>query len=359
MATNNKSARLDGEWLGLTALRDVLSTAARTPQTYDESIRFAQRVAPSFYSGVDSLIAAAHEPPEIRRIRQEAAARSQQERQPVSPVDVVNEEIAHYDSLLKTQATETDALRRTLRKLQAIRERLSNEVFSEGALIVRDVFRARHIDLPVPRFDGARYTEYQIGRDRAFRIRMLHPDRPEHVTGADVVYDLVNERTRSAHVAFIQYKIWEDEVLYFSAAGNLVQQLARLKNTVCEGELCRLPGESASSGFRMPHCGAFLRPTDRLQRADARLISSGEHVPICKLPLITEGPITEKTILRRPSLLGNSITQGTFVELFVRDMLGSRPISISELEALYRRFSLLGKEETLFIHAQEVLLNGT
>ena len=58
-------------------------------------------------------------------------------------------------------------------------------------------------------------------------------------------------------------------------------QLERLENFLCIAKLCE--GPEGSNLYRFPHCAGFLRPTDRLQRPNQKFVSTGEHLPICKI----------------------------------------------------------------------------
>ena len=84
-------------------------------------------------------------------------------------------------------------------------------------------------------------------------------------------------------IAAIQYKIWKNEVLYISRAGNILKQLGNMKECFCLNKFCKSPDEdNLPSNYRLPYCTSFLRPTDLLQNPQ-KLITTGYHVPICCL----------------------------------------------------------------------------
>src|SRR5258707_902942 len=76
------------------------------------------------------------------------------------------------------------------------------------------------------------YVDYDLKHGKYLRIRLLHPDEAEHITGADLVYEQHNEKTRQIRILFLQYKIWEDGVIYYSKAKNLEAQLRKLESVL-------------------------------------------------------------------------------------------------------------------------------
>jgi hypothetical protein len=54
-----------------------------------------------------------------------------------------------------------------------------------------------------------------------------------------------------------------------------------MKFFTCDKNFCN--SASSENSYRFPCCSGFLRPTDKLQNADQKFISTGEHLPICKI----------------------------------------------------------------------------
>lgn len=347
--------RLDAEWLTLNALRETFGIANRgaASATYLDVLEKGHEIAPRLFDPHFSLLLAGQEPPLVREYRQRAEAKSLLDDRPVSPLDLLDGDLAADERLLEAAGGRgRDQLRRSVSAMRRAREWFEERVYSEHKLIARDVYAAERPDLPcTPRSAGS-YREYVLPFERALRIRVLHPDKPEHTTGADLVYEFCDEAMKRARIAFVQYKMWDGQSLRFSDAANLASQLSRMQDICCRGGLCASPeGSGPPASYRLPYCAAFLRPTDRLQRPDAALVSSGLHVPACVATTVSLENVGGR-ILRQDPIRGRA-SQRLFEELFHRNMLGSGWFSYEEVENLYREHKILDSDERIVVHAQE------
>jgi hypothetical protein len=236
--TDLVARRLDVEWATLTATREMLGIALKgssTP-TYEQSLAFAKTLAPKLYDPKTSLLGKTRDQQIIQEYTQRAEAQSQLDGRKVEPIEIINKEIEHFNQLLEPDR-ERDLLQKRLSTLQHIKRLLSPKTYTENQLIIRDLFKVeRH--LPTPPIEGDTYRDYQISEDRGLRIRLLHPDPPEHSTGADLVYEQYWDDKRVARIAFVQYKVWNGQTLYLSQANNLEQQMSKLKVAFCDADLC-------------------------------------------------------------------------------------------------------------------------
>lgn len=343
--------RLDAEWTALNAFREMLGIAMKGKEspTYAQSFLLAQTMLPEVFGG-GSLLAQAAEPEDVRMYRQKAEAQSLLAGTPVTALQVVNKEIAEYEALLAAEPSKV-LLEKPLKKLQRIRFKLTQVAYSENQIILKDAFQASH--LPVPSYMGDSCRDYRISTTRGLRIRLLHPDKPEHATGADLIYEQYWDEKQVARLTAIQYKIWDGERLYFSEAKNLEDQLGRLKKTFCEGGMCD-PAEKSKrrDAYRLPHCAAFLRPTDKLQDQNSQLVSTGIHVPVCVVGRLCGGQGEAKKIERK-YLRGESLSQASFGELFNYNMCGSKWLTYKDLRRFYEANAVLRDPNTISIHAQE------
>lgn len=354
---NDELTRLDVEWLALNAVRETLGIANRgaADSTYSQALAWGRQLLPRLFDPEFSLIAAAQEPPLVREFRQRSEAESLLQNKTISPLELIEKDIEHYEKMIEVSG-KTDQLKRALRARYRAKEHFEERFFTEHAIITRDVYTATRHHLPAPPKAGPSYVEFPLPFERALRIRVLHPDKPEHSTGADLIYEFCDEHKQMARVALVQYKIWDGHSLRFSSAGGLKGQIQRLRSLCCTGGLCRCEesvDDAPPSSYRLPYCAAFLRPTDRLQKADATLLSSGLHVPVCvaaSIDLESSGG----RVLRRDPLRSKAVSQRLFEELFHRSMLGSRWLAYKELELLYRDHEVITKGEHLVVHAQEL-----
>lgn len=348
--------RLDGEWLALNAVRETIGIANRGTgdSTYLEALAIGREAAPRLFDPEFGLIAAAQEPPLVREYRQRAEAKSILDRHSITPLKLIDGDLAADEKLLEAAGSgRRDQLKRSVGSLRRAREWFEQRSYSESKLISRDVYGASRPELPSPPRVAGNYVEYGLAFERALRIRVLHPDRPEHTTGADLLYEFCEEQTKRVRVAFVQYKIWDGQTLRFSDAGTLPQQLSRMESVCCNAGLCTTADpQQPPESFRLPFCAAFLRPTDRLQRPDAALISSGLHVPVCVAKTASLESVGGR-VLRKDPIRGRAVSQRLFEELFNRNMLGSRWLTYGEVEALYRAHNILESDERIVVHAQE------
>lgn len=346
-------ARLNAEWLATNAFREVMHLATEgdsRKSTYDQALAFGATMVPSLL-GQDSLIKRAHESEIAREYRQLAEATSAKEGKEVSALSLLQEQIDKYDSAIKTGRNQqkTDQIKKRLSAMQRARDELDPNTHSEHALIFRDAYNV-HRELPEIKV-GHGHKDFKLSNTSFLRIRVFHPDKAEQISGADVFYERHDRVAATASVVAVQYKIWEDKTLHLSD-GRMQEQLGKMKVLLCDQKHCS-PGHQDHS-FRFPYCSAFLRPTDKLQTADQRLASTGEHLPICQIKNVkSEGPRGAE-VLTHENICRMSLNHEVFEGLFTHGKIGSRTLSYPELQVIYSRLELANKDK-LLVHAQDFM----
>jgi len=131
----------------------------------------------------------------------------------------------------------------------------------------------------------------------------------------------------------------------------LQEQLEKLRTFICVEGLCW--NDTQDEPYRFPYCAAFLRPTDRLQQSNQKLLSTGEHLPICKIASCTTKTRTGRPVLEYKHVRKVSLSGESFEHLFTAGKVGSRMLSYEELMKLYSRFEVAQDREHVVIHAQE------
>lgn len=219
--TSSDDERLGLEWTLLNAIREMLGIALKGDKspTYEQSLALAREIAPDIFRSKESLIGNVREPDLVQEYRQKTQALSQIERRNVTATEIIDTDIGQLRNLLKG-ASENDQLIKRLRILERTRSLLQSKKYTETQLILRDVFKAQR-NIPVPPIDGDTFREFQLSNGRGLRIRLLHPDSPEHLVGADLVYETYWDKKKLLRLAVVQYKIWNGKVLYTSQAKNL------------------------------------------------------------------------------------------------------------------------------------------
>lgn len=309
------------------------------------------RVAdPELFDSPAAIIANAQEAPTVRELRQRAEAMSQLKGERITPEQLIERDISEYEALQKASKGDTDKLIAKIGQLYRTRAQLSERPFTENQLLNRDTFTATR--LPTFEREG-NFIGYRLPFERAFRIRLLHPDKPEHLTGADMVYELYDAGLNRVRLVLLQYKVWSGE--HLEVDDRVRRQMDKLQNCVCHADLCTASNSQpySRSPYRMPCCTAFLRPTDKLQSPDQRLVSRGLHVPLCAALEAVSSRRKGGNVIRRADISGQSVSQRVFEELFNRGMLGSRLLTLREVQEFYRRNSILHPTDHLLIQVQD------
>jgi len=352
----DEEQRLNAEWLVLSAFRELTMLAAKgdlSKSTYDMALKLGGELYPELLGPNASLLRRERESNTVKQYRQTAHLLSLEQGQPVDPLALVQAEIAKHRGLLQFAKTKKDRpevgqIKRHVDVLVEAERTLNPTAHTETQLIFRDAYAVKR---NVPAFrTGKAYRDFALPDSNVLRIRMLHPEVPEHLTGADIIYERHSPADESASIVVIQYKIWEKKRLYLNDP-RMQRQIARLKDFTCDQGVCSIP--EGSSEYRFPYCAGFLRPTDKLQRADQAFLSTGEHLPICRLTGCMSRSSQGAEVLTYDRIRSTSLSAEMFEELFTKGQIGSRMLSYEELEALYEKRAIESELDTVVIHAQE------
>ena len=376
--------RLQTEWLFINALRELESIVnpGVPVLTYKQTIDLALSYFPQLFSTEESILGN-HilENELIRKYRQEATAESTASKTVLTPLYLAKERQAKLKTLLKTSkyVSEVDELKKELKKLEYVivffeeEERREEEYFSpplmpEGA-VAEDITKYTKItEDQALRHDHyfnrpghkslkdnwGKFRDVTTSDGQIMRLRILHPNKPEHSLGADIIYEMHHKTEKKLRFVHIQYKLWENGVLYFSQHTNLEPQLKKLGKALCKASFCCCEeGNNISSGYRLPFCSAFLRPTDKLQHVESKMISSGWHLPVCKIDTVADTTENNNKYLTLDKVKKSSLSHNVFEEVFNAEMLGSRWLSYEEVETLYREHHILDDSEKIIIYAQK------
>jgi len=349
---DQEQKRLNSEWVSVNAFREVLKIAHSgdlRKSTYDEALELGGEIYPELLDEENSLLRRERQSSITKEYIQKAKLISKRERNKIRAIDLVYKDITELESLIELDTKKgNEQLVKRLSLIQRAKEELELIKHSENQLIFRDAYNAER-NLPTL-FLGKASKTYQLSSDNKLRIRVLHPDKPEHITGADLIYEYHDKESGKVNLVFVQYKIWEDKKLSLSDK-RLKEQIDRLKSHTCSIGLCQC--KENNEDFRFPFCTSFLRPTDALQRADQELISRGEHIPICKIEKVKSTGIRGGEYLEYKKIKSISISSMLFEDLFNRGKLGSRSLTIKELEELYKQSNIIDSSDTVIVYAQE------
>lgn len=345
------------------AIFNVVKTIFDLASNYDlklnnsEIFDKAQEIAPEIINKDSLIYTKIRENPLIDLYRQKSILKSREIGTEVKPLELLEADIEENEKLLRLQNKGDHAgqIRREVKKLKVIRPYLRERSESENEWMLRDITIPREIKgkLTHPYSDGRVYS--YGNRKNILKIRRLHPDKSEHTLGADLIfekYDFNNNKLRFVH---LQYKIWDNnnDTLYLKK-GNIEKQLRKLSKEVCNNNFCcKNSPKSQNSYFdfdyRMPFCCAFLRPTNRIQNSDNRLLTSGIYFPVCETLKFLD---TYGKNLYKGDIKGYYLTHDIFEKLFQNNLIGSRWLEVEEVEELYRNHKILQSDENLILHVQ-------
>lgn len=342
------------------AIRDTLSIAKKTdPQpTYENAIRILHDINPELYDDVVKLLPQKNLSDTAKFYQGKAEIQSHIERNEVSPTQIIQVDIDELKNMLfQSKDLDSDkksSINQRLIQLEAAKSSLKPRQINENRILQRDFSKVNRSDFGHKFIHSDDFKiDYQLRNNSFLRIRLLHPDKPEHVTGADLIYEQHDEENGKIRVMFLQYKIWEDGILYFSQAGNLEAQLRKMKTFLCDKGFCNKPGMLKNElDYRFPYCSGFLRPTDKLQQSNEKLISSGIHIPVCSaLKFREEGEVK----IDKKNIRHQTMTHKIFEHLFNKSLLGSRWLMETEVENLYKENNIIDSDDTIKIYAREII----
>jgi hypothetical protein len=341
------------------ALRDTLSIAKKTDPkpTYENAIRILHDISPELYEEVIKQLPGKNLSENAKFYQGKAEMESFIAATTISPVDLIQKDIDELKDLLERSiglnTDKANNISQRIIQLEATKANLKPRQINENRILQRDFAKVNRTDFGAKLIHSDDFKiDYSLKENSFLRIRLLHPDRPEHVTGADLIYEQHNEETGKIRLMLLQYKIWEDGILYFSQAGNLEAQLLKMKHVLCDNGFCNKPDKLKDEiDYRFPYCSAFLRPTDKLQEANEKLISSGIHIPVCSaLQLKEQG----ETKIDKKYIRHQTLTHKIFEHLFNRSLIGSKWLTEREVEKLYIENHIMDSDDTIKIYAREI-----
>ncbi len=343
----------------LVSIRDAISIAQKksAPPSYEDALRITHDVNQDLYNFCSKQLTKKNENDTVKLFKEKAEAETIKQGKPISATDLLKVEVKEYRDLLATPNLDKDKtkfLKTHIASLESAIENLKPRRLSEHRILERDFCKIDREHLGAEMFfESDNYVDYKLKNDKFLRLRLLHPDKAEHIIGADLIYEQYNVETEMVRIAVLQYKTWEDGVLYFSQAGNLEAQMLKLKTNLCDENFCKQPKNlEGQLDYRFPYCCAFLRPTDKMQNPDSKMISHGIHIPICSALQIKADNHNK---IEKSQIRHSTLTHEVFETLFNHSFLGSRWIHISELQQFYQERKVLEPDQTLKLYAKEII----
>ncbi len=335
----------------MVANRDLLEIAVKRsqPPTYENSIGLLNEIAPDLYNDFTELLSRKNESELIQYFNEDAEIQTKETNKTVTASELIDVEIEKLKKKSESDPTKRVVKKKLLEHIVA-REKMEPVRLTENRILNRDFNKIDRSTYAEKHFVDDFYTDFKLKNSDILRIRFLHPDSDEHITGADLIYEQYDLAKKKVRIVFLQYKTWENNVIYKSQTKNLIPQLEKLEKILCKNKLCHSSeGNKTSNRYRFPYCSAFLRPTDKIQENDSKLMSSGFHLPVCSASKMLEkdGKIEKKSIKEE------AFKSHIFEELFNSNMIGSRWIDIDKIEEIYKENDIFEKSDRIRLYAQE------
>ena len=353
----NDEERIDAEWIALSAFRGMTKFASQGDMgksTYENALELGGALYPDLLGDEVSILKREHESDVVKKYRQKARLKSIRDGLDITPLSLLIADIDELEGLLSIAKNEkgskqrVDQIKNELGSLIKGKKEIQPTKHTENQLIFRDAY---NVDRPVKTLEtGQGYRDFELPNENILRLRVLHPDHPEHITGADVIYERHSKDKEAVSVVAVQYKIWEDRKLYISDP-RMLDQVGKLRKFLCDRNICKSKGNS--DDYRFPCCAAFLRPTDKLQRPDQKFISRGEHLPVCKIDECASEGSRGGKLLEYSNMRDVSLSNDMFEFLFNKGKIGSDLMSYDELESLYSGALMEASKDSVVIYAQE------
>lgn len=210
--------RLDAEWVALNAVRELIHLASEgSGGTYKQALDLGAEICPALLGEDVSLIRQSRESDTAKFFKQKAKALRNQSTDAVleiTAVGLLEKEIADLNILLSSTAIEkheSSKLRARVAELKRARVELVPEEHTENELIFRDAYNVKR-HLPELK-SGKAYRDFELAKDTVLRVRVFHPGRPEHISGADMVYE--RHSNNGQFVTLLRFNIKSGKTNYF------------------------------------------------------------------------------------------------------------------------------------------------
>lgn len=341
----------------VSAIREAMNLAKKTdpPITYEQAFDTLFDLNEELYNEVIKELPQQNQN-ETAKLFIAKAKLSKEVDEVTAALKEIQNEFDDNEVLLKGTDGDEESKKRLIARqtvLLAAKNSLGERRIREHRILQRDFSKINRDDFGAQFIGQDDYkVDYLLDKNSYLRIRLLHPENMEAITGADLVYEQHNLASRKIRVMLLQYKIWDDKGIMYFSQGSLESQLRKMKALFCDRGFCDRPTKlDGELDYRFPYCSCFLRPTDQFQENSTKLISSGIHIPVCTaLHLRDNG----EQKLDKKYMRVQSLNHTMFEPLFNKGFVGSRWLEENELKNFYLESGIIESDESLMIYAREI-----
>lgn len=180
----------------MVANRDLLEIAVKRsqPPTYENSIGLLNEIAPNLYKDFTELLSRKNESELSQYFNELAEIQSKETNKIVTAFELIDIEIEKLKKRNELDPTKRIVKKKLMEHLVA-REKMEPVRMTENRILNRDFSKIDRSTYAETHFEDDFFTDFKLKNNDILRIRFLHPDTDEHITGADLIYeqyDLVN-----------------------------------------------------------------------------------------------------------------------------------------------------------------------
>ncbi|CAF2107637.1 unnamed protein product [Rotaria magnacalcarata] len=342
----------------ISSIRDTVNIASKkvTNVTYENTFRIIYDLDEKLYDACINEFQEKNKNDTAKEFIEKAKLQSLIKKEDIFPINLIQTEIDELTELINIEGINKEDKKHTkarIKNLEIAKESIRPRRLSENAILNSDfAHKDKSGVFGEKLLSHCKYVEYELSESNTLRLRVLHPDKEEHITGADLVYEQYDMENELVRVLFLQYKTWGDNGVIYQSNTNLLEQLEKMNSIICKQNLCAENiNATGIDKFRFPCCTGFLRPTDKQQYDSKTILSSGYIIPACHAIELLK---TDKKIEKK-AIKSKVVNHIIFEELFAHNLIGSKWFSVKFIEKYYEALNIIQPKDKILVYAREFI----
>lgn len=168
----------------LLAVHDIINMSSKDTdyKTYQDIMNIADQLAPNYFGRLN-LLEREDESPRTKEYRLRADKESLKLHRVIHLAELVMDEINDWREYVKQKPIETgmDAIKQ-MQNLEKVHQELTVSRYTENRIIERDMSVGEDLFYTSK---GGHFLDIALPNNGILRLRLIHPDNPEGITGID------------------------------------------------------------------------------------------------------------------------------------------------------------------------------